>query len=226
MSIKHCECGWSYVPEYDQDAADHARIHEEYLTGPVIPSLQSAEFVGLCADFRVMRGGVNTPAAVRKEMAAVAYKAHLETPDYKAGYDGSAGEGIPVLYVAADELRAVAMVLVGETDRSWLLRWSASNRACLRSRVPSVDTRPVIGRVWVAASYRRHHLATNLIGFLASDVYRRPMPEFCWQLPLSPSGLALVKCMAPRDWMGDGDSFDMEGLLSEPCDCDEAERDG
>lgn len=156
-----CECGLSYDPDYPEDKVRHAREHAEYLCGPSIQELQSVQSIGVVAGYQVVRVDSTVPTELRWKIARVAYVAQRSMPEFPAGYDGSMTDENPRLYVIVDGIRAIGMVLVMDTNQCWLLRWCSDGKACLRSMTASYKHRPGVGRIWIAARYRRRSMAQH-----------------------------------------------------------------
>ncbi len=212
-----CECGFSYVSGDTRDERLHRRRHKEFVEGPTIAALSKVPPFASLDSLAVKRIDATVPMPLRAAIAAVAQVARRETPDYKAGYDGTMTDEHPVLYVAAEAKKAVAMVLVADTSRSWRLRWVAPGKACLISRVADEVCRPKVGRLWVASGSRRSGIARRLVAIISSD-RAVPIDQFAWQLPFSHSGGRFVRALIPSDWLGDGDLFDLEDLLTPTVD--------
>lgn len=213
-----CQCRLRYVLGNAEDEDLHARVHDDYLHGPKIPRIASLSPIAHVDDLNVLRIDAGVPLDLRMEAARVAYVACRESPGFKAGYDGTITTDNPRLYVAMGGKHAVAMVLVANTARSWLLRWQDLGKACLRSESADGGRRPKVGRLWVAASRRRQGIAKRMLDVVADDS-SQPLSETCWQLPFSPAGTGLVQCLVPGDWFGDGDLMDLEDILVDPMDC-------
>jgi GNAT superfamily N-acetyltransferase len=196
---------------------EHQKIHAEYRRGPWIKELTELRQIGVIRQLSALIVDCATPANTRRAIAAVARTAQRGT-DYKVGYDGTMISENPRLYVVADGLHAVAMALIATATHSWCLRWVSDDRACLRSNEATLEARPVVGRFWTAAEYRRSGIAKALFDIvIATEAV--PAPEFCWQLPFTQNGLALARMLTPKEWYGDGDAFDLEGILATPADC-------
>lgn len=213
-----CECGLAYVKGHPEDERVHRKRHNEFNHGPTVRELSKVPTLSSFGDFAIKRVDSNVPLPVRAAVARVAFVAQRETPEFKVGYDGTITDENPILYVAASSHRAVAMVLIATTSRSWHLRWIEQGRACLVTHICDPAVRPKVGRVWVAAKARRQGIARRLLAAVTVDV-ATPIDQLAWQLPFSEPGAKLVQSLAPSDWFGDGDMFDLEAVLSAAANC-------
>lgn len=215
--IPPCECGLSYVRGNDEDEALHRGIHDAFMSGPSLPELSAAEPVGRIDSFGIVRVSNESPQRERVDAAQLALVANREMSGYKSGYDGSISDPPLTVWALLDGERAIGFVLMGETERSWRLRWVSPNRATLISHYADSERRHVVARVWIAASYRRQGLARQLLHFCI-DSAGTTAASVTFQLPFTPQGQRLVHSMLPDQWFGDGDAFDLDGVLRPPVD--------
>ena len=213
-----CECGLGYIRGSPEDERMHTEVHGEFARGPTIRRLSELEKLRSVRDLELLRADANTPEYLRLEVAYIARVAQRETPDFKAGYDGTITDEEPSLYVLAEGSRAVGMCLVGRTQRSWRLRWVSESRACLRAKDASNADRPLVARVWIAGDYRRQGLGGALMCAVI-DESGIPSAQWCWQLPFSYAGRRFARHLTAAEWYGDGDAFDLQGILADPPDC-------
>ena len=219
--VRHptCECGYAYVPGARDGERIHRERHAAYSQGPLIPALRSLRSVASIDARGVCKVDRTTPEEIRRAVAEVAYVARRETPEYKVGFDGTLSDEDPRLYVVGHQLHAVGMAMVTTTTRAWRLRWVSATKACLRSREAATEPRPLLARLWIAGSHRRQGIASRLVAIVAGDTGVKAS-EISWQLPFSPAGLTFVRRVAPGDWYGDCDQFDLEDLLTDPAVCE------
>lgn len=207
-----CACGFSYVAGIEEDERLHDRVHAEFLKGPVLPSLRRADYVGSVEAYTIVRVTDNSPREVRDDAAKLALVAHHSTPEYKAGYDGSATAGLQHVYVLLSDIHAIGFALVGDTTRSWRLRWQSANKAQLLSREADQQRRKLLARVWLAFEFRRRGVGYLFVHHIAAGE-GTDAGHMTFQLPLSPDGIRLVQRLVPSEWFADGDAFELDGIL-------------
>ena len=139
----------------------------------------------------------------------------LITPEHKTGYDGSVADQYQAVYALIHSSRAFAFVMAGETNRSWRLQWVTRGEAVLLDSRADDSTRRVVGRVWLAKSYRARGIARRLVTSVALNEGSTPT-EMTFQAPFTPAGSRLVQSLVPDNWFGDGDFLDFEDILVEP----------
>ena len=204
MSHRACICGLSYVRGLPKDEAKHRKIHSEYFIGPSIPSISKAPILDDIDGLAVHVVDERTPFEVRRKIAHVAMVGQRSMSGYPAGYDGTVNEEHQRLYVLVEMQRTIGFVLSATDTRFWKLAWTLDDNVQLLDRNPSLHPGSKIGRVWVAAKYRRKGLAKKLV-FIASKNLGVVPSEFGWELPFTIAGTALVRSLAPSTFYGCGD---------------------
>lgn len=209
-----CECGLSYVPGVPEDDEAHAKIHNEYLYGAKLREIERAEAVGTVAGYPLVVVDATLPHDVRCRLAEAAYVAQRSTPSFPAGYDGTITDASEKLFLVTDDLRGIAIALTGLDDHFWSLAWKTDGTVELVDNVNHAQQRQKVGRVWVAKAYRRHDIGTDLVRAVA-DYLEYELADLGWELPLTPDGAYLLRCLVPRQWWGRGDSFVLRKTLGD-----------
>ena len=134
-------------------------------------------------------------------------------PEYPTGYDGTITEDDPRLYVLATGDRTVGFVLTAFDESFWRLSWKADGVIELLENTPSLHRGTKVGRVWVAAKYRRKGLSTQLVEIAAQHMSVE-VSELRWELPFTPGGSALVRHISPHIFLGCGNQFALHEALN------------
>ena len=150
-----CECGLSFVQGLEEDELLHQQAHREYEAGPELPVVHSLVACDTIDGLSVYHIDRLIPQPVRQELAHVALVAHRSMPGFKSGYDGSVTEDDQRLFLLADGSRVVAMVLTAMEEFFWHIGWDDTGRPKLLNDAQVERRGPKVGRVWVAAGYRR-----------------------------------------------------------------------
>ena len=77
---------------------------------------------------------------------------------------------------------------------------------------PLREERRTVGRIWVAKSYRRIGLATQLVQS-AAKLCDMSVYDFGWELPITDDGVAVLRTLLPSRWLGRGDGFAVQETL-------------
>lgn len=213
-----CECGFRYVVGHPEDEEQHAHIHAEYLSGPVIPVVHQVLPIAIDGALTIHLVDGTCPISIRRSFAHVAMVAQRSMPRYPSGYDGTVTEDDQRLYVAADGEHIVAMVLTSFDDRFWRLAWRTDGSIELVDQTASDHQSQKIARVWTAAAYRRKGLACRLVATV-SRLLPCDLNNLGWELPFTPGGARVVKRLCPESFWGRGDTPSLrEALSSTPSD--------
>lgn len=208
-----CECGLRYVRGLSEDEDYHAKLHEEYALGPVIPKVCAVPSITKVGNLAVHVVDASVPLDVRQDIARVAMVAARSMPEYPTGYDGTITEDDPRLYVLATGDRTVGFVLTAFDESFWRLSWKADGVIELLENTPSLHRGTKVGRVWVAAKYRRKGLSTQLVEIAAQHMSVE-VSELRWELPFTPGGSALVRHISPHIFLGCGNQFALREALN------------
>lgn len=208
----NCECGLSYVTGNEEDELIHARLHDEYLNGPILAAVESLPRLSMLENLCVVVLNRDTPENVRRELAYIANVARRTTPSYPAGYDGTIGQANEHLFLAAHGTRVVCMVMSGLADHFWRFCWREDGAVKMAADAAMIGDRVTIARVWVAKAYRQRGFAGRLVRIAAAEL-NVGMPDLGWILPLSENGRKLVRSLCPHEWFGCGDCFAIKETL-------------
>ena len=210
--MSHCACGVWYVAGDDSEEARHARLHSDNTTGPLLPALNDAQAIDSQNGLRIVRIGDRSDERVRSAASQLANTACQETSDVPPGYDGSITDGELVVFALLDGMRAVGFVLIGFSSASWPLRWIDETHAELVEESPNRSPRIVVGRVWIAASYRRLGYGQGLMRAVAS-AHGVSVNDMAFETPLTDAGRALVHSVCGEYWYAKGDAFTMRDII-------------
>lgn len=198
---KKCECGLYYVPENPDDAEYHARLHAEYSDGPEIEAVLQLRVIGEHDGRLVCVIDHTCPKSIRSEFAHVAQVASRSC-QFPAGYDGSDPESR--MYVIANGIRVVAMIIVASEKRFWRGTWTTEEEYELFCEPAILRKGFKIARAWTAASCQRTGLASKLVE-IASALLLCDISLIGWELPFTSSGVKLAKRLCPHEFLGCGD---------------------
>ncbi|HJW87149.1 MAG TPA: GNAT family N-acetyltransferase [Candidatus Brocadiaceae bacterium] len=154
----------------------------------------------------------SVPLDVRQDIAHVAMVAARSMPEYPSGYDGTITEDDPRLYVLATGDRTVGFVLTALDKSFWRLSWKADSTIELLEDEPLRRQGLKIGRVWIAANYRRKGLVTQLVEVAAQHLSVK-VSNLGWELPFTASGCEFVRRISPHMFLGCGDQFALRKSL-------------
>ena len=200
-----CECGLTYVVGSPEDEDLHARIHAEYLRGPVIPVLKYLSRSETFGPLAVYFIDSTLPLPVRQNFRDVAVVWARAIPG-PAGYDGTVDEHDQRVLVAAEGDRVVGAAVTAFDDYAWPLRWTPEGSIEMRDEKALTHRRCKVARVWTAGAYRRRGLALHLVQ-LASRLLSCGVGEMGWELPFTRSGEGLVKRLCPDAFWRGGDRY-------------------
>lgn len=207
-----CACGLTFVRGSPDDEALHAREHEEFALGPLIPEVKSVATIDDVRGYGLHRIGSELAPGTRRRLSKVAMVACRTIPG-PAGYDGDVVQGIKPFVLSHGD-RVVGWVL-GEHDRYFhRLSWADAAGAKLRLlEPPNIELeRFKIARVWLAANYRGSGLGSDLIRAVAAHEGCR-LDELGWELPFTASGAALVRRASPDIVLGAAGDWDSVGQM-------------
>jgi hypothetical protein len=210
-----CKCGLNYVHGHPEDERRHKRLHLEYARGPLLRILPCIPKIGMVEGYHVHLVDSSVPEAKRHQLAHVAMVAQRSMPSYPAGYDGTVTEDDQRLYILADHSRAIAFVLTAFGDRFWHLRWNGHAEDEMVSQQASQKRRAKVGRVWVAANYRRRHFAQQLVQLVCNHLQTN-IVDLGWELPFTDSGRELVRSFLCEEFWGCGDFQAVRDTLHPP----------
>jgi hypothetical protein len=202
------------VPGEPDDEKRHAQIHVEYFSGPEIPAVRLIPHTTTIGELSIYVVDQTCPIEIRREISHVAMVAQRSMTDYPAGYDGTITEDDQRLFIAADGIRIVSMVLTAFDDIFWRLVWKLGGSIKLEDQIPLERRSYKVARVWTASGYRRKGLTCQLIK-IASDILQCNIVDIGWELPFTRGGTNLVKRLCPDFFWGCGDSFSLRKSLDE-----------
>lgn len=208
---RKCECGIKYVTGYPDEEERHRIRHEEYLNGPQLPVLTTGEKITIIDEYTVIRVSDESAEEIRSAAAKLALAAYYCTPMYPTGYDGSTGHKL-IVYAILHSKHAIGYSLIGETRRSWYLRWIGQGKAELISNEANLEKRVVIARLWIAKNYRKKGLARRLIK-VVGKTENQETRNMTYQLPFTSAGSCLIQSLVPDTWYGEGDASDLQDIL-------------
>ena len=204
--MNNCECGYPCGLGHDEEI--HARLHLEYLQGPLITVLQdlvAVETIEACSLFVI---DDLVPLQQREEFFRLALVA-CRCTGFSAGYDGSQ----PMLVLANDS-RAIGMVCVTTDAPCWRLSWTDDGSLRLLDDASILEPRLKVARVWIAGAFRRRGLGSHMLRATAGYFQMR-CEDLAWELPLTSDGARLVRSVLPGEWLGRGDTWALHLTLKQ-----------
>lgn len=210
-----CECGHSYIKGDPREEAAHGAIHDEYLRGPRVVELSALQPTEVVLGYPLRVVDDSIPLVVRRALAVTARVAQRSMPDYPTGYDGTITEDQQILFILADAERAIGLAITALDWCSWRISWHPDGSPRLDDQVMDPQRRITVCRVWVAKEYRRGGLASGLVKSVATH-FNLESGELGWELPLTPSGLELLRAIAGDRWWGRGDGFALMDTVDLP----------
>lgn len=187
---------------FPDDERSHTLQHTEYARGPTINAIRRLQKLDQIGNLVLYLVDSSVPLAARRKLAHIALVAQRSIGG-PTGYSGTVTEDDERLYILADGLRAVSMVLTALDDGFWRHRWGVDGAFELIDSEPSLRRGPKVARAWVAAQYRRSGLAKNLI-LAATTHLSVDVSLLGWELPFTKPGRHLALSISPREFWGCG----------------------
>jgi hypothetical protein len=199
-------CGLTYVRESSSDRALHSRVHRQFLLH--WRPAATEEIIAQVGDLKIVMVRPLAAEWMRKRVARIARRAHLDTDYDFIPYHGTAAECIEFAchaFVGVIGGQAVTLALLTRRSHVAYVTWSEHDAGLGKPWDETNAMRWTVNFAWTVRDHRRRGYARDLIQRACQSI-GVSTADVAWYTPFSETGKALARALAPEGFtVGKGD---------------------